>query len=60
MNFLRLFLFASVLATLGCSAKRPAGADLINQEASLPPGLPFDPLQERVITSGASKTDSLM
>jgi hypothetical protein len=48
------------VAPAGCAEKRTNPSDLINQEASLPAGLPFDPLQWRVISSSINRRDATM
>ncbi len=54
-----IVLFVSV-AISGCSQKRTAPAELINQQASLPGNLPYDPFQWRVITSGLNNKEATM
>ena len=48
------------LAVTGCAPKHKDPAELYNKQAQVPNSLPFDPLQWRVITSGADKPTSTM
>ncbi len=58
----RAIIFATLLlvAVTGCTEKRVDPATLYNKKAQLPNNLPYDPLQWRVITSGASRQDQTM
>jgi hypothetical protein len=58
----RLHLLALLcsLVLLGCSGRPSAAAPTLNQDASLPGGLPMNPLPWRIITSMADKTSSTM
>lgn len=58
----RAALFAALLlvAVTGCTEKRTDPATLYNHQAQVPNNLPFDPLQWRVITSGANRADATM
>jgi hypothetical protein len=54
-------LFAGLaLLQAGCGHRGTPAAELINSEASLPGGLPYDPLKWRVITSGADPGKATM
>lgn len=48
------------LGLLGCSGRPSAAAPTLNQDASLPGGLPMNPLSWRIVTSMADKTSSTM
>jgi len=48
------------LGTAGCGHHRAPAGSLINAEASMPAGLPYDPLKWRVITSGVDRRNSAM
>jgi hypothetical protein len=48
------------VTVIGCSEKHTHLAAAFNDQASLPGGLPFQPLQWRVICSGLDKPDSTM
>ncbi len=48
------------LALPGCSKQRTPAGELINTEASLPAGLPYDPLQWRVIDSAIDRRAATM
>ena len=54
------FLGFVALCPTSCSHHRTLPANLINTEASLPAGLPYNPLTLRVITSGADRQQSTM
>jgi hypothetical protein len=49
----RMWMAAGVMlvCTVGCTRRTPTERDLINVDASLPAGLPVQPLEWRVITS---------
>jgi hypothetical protein len=60
MKFAHLFHIFSVLALTGCSKHRTPSAELVNQEAAWPAGLPVNPLTWRAITSTADNRMSTM
>jgi hypothetical protein len=55
-----LLLAALALSLPACGNHHTPSAELINSAASLPPGLPYDPLKWRVITSGIDPRNSTM
>jgi Cytochrome P460 len=46
------------LSSHGCTSRRTGAAELVNHKASLRGGLPFNPLQWRVISSSVDTRDS--
>jgi hypothetical protein len=60
MKLSHLFLTLVIVMVTACSGPRTDPGDLINKGASPPGGLPFDPLQWRIITSSINRHDSTM
>ena len=60
MKTIYLIILIVCAAAAGCSEKKTPPAELINQQASLPGNLPYDPFQWRVITSGLNNQESTM
>jgi hypothetical protein len=60
MKTIYLIVLIACAAAAGCSGKKTPAAELINQQASLPGNLPYDPFQWRVITSGLNNHESTM
>jgi hypothetical protein len=60
MKPVHLALAFFLVTVVGCSEKRTHPGAVFNDQASLPGGLPFQPLQWRVICSGLDKSDGTM
>jgi hypothetical protein len=60
MKFTRVSLALLIFAMAGCSNHRTPPAGLLNTEASPPSGLPYAPLEWRVIASTVDNRDSTM
>jgi hypothetical protein len=60
---MKMFIFLGTLfitVITGCAGKKTPPADLFNQQASLPAGLSFHPLEWKVISSSFSKSSKTM
>ena len=60
MKTIHLLAAFVVLVLAGCSEKRATTDELFNQKASLPAGLPFNPLQWAVISVAIDKHEGTM
>jgi hypothetical protein len=56
----KTFLLVAILSLSahGCTSRRTAADELVNHKASLPGGLPFNPLQWRVISSSVNAREA--